>query len=496
MSNSNQQFDKSSFQTEEGSWWTRMLSRRKLLRNTAIGVGIVGLVYACSDDDEESEAQSLELQRQEGWNVGSTDRKLALTNSQQLDSKYSTVWKNFTQAPTLVQAYQPTEAASQWKPYFVPTLLQSLGQETLKNVMQPVFSPAMAEAYSRGLGMKAVLTESQDAATTLLVVDIPGAEAVAFAAALADVVQPILTFDNWPHPLGVAQSQQTLGALLYYAQEMVEKNTTRPAKAPALLVLDSNRLAPYSDADSQFDNRYMAKLPTEENLKTLNITNILYAVPNEAQTKELDDLNEEFALYADKGINVSLLPLSRFQPPSEQASSNTASSTTASITTASSLSASSQTASSTATASALNAGVQKPQSVQTTAPQQPSYGGGYPVYYYGGGPMFSPWFFYHYSMYSYARALPPVSRMPSSSFTTNYTSRPSYRAVRRPTLFSSSMVGGKAAGVGRQRPTGFGFVGVRRSSSGSLSGIRAGRSGSFGGSRSGSFGRSFGGRSS
>ncbi len=493
MNNSNQYSDKSSFETEKGSWWTRMLSRRTLLRNTAIGVGIVGLVYACSNDDEEGETQALELQQQEGWNVGSTDRNLALTHAQQVDSKRSTTWKTFTQASALVRAYQPTEAASQWKPYFVPTLLQSLGQETLRNLMQPVFSPAMAEAYSRGLGMKAVLTESQDPTTTLLVVDIPGAEAVAFAAALADVVQPVLTFDNWPHPLGVVQSQQTLGALLYYAQEIVEKSSTRPAKAPALLVLDSNRLAPYSDADSQFDNRYMAKLPTEENLKTLHITNILYAVPSEAQTKELDDLNEEFALYADKGIQVSLLPLSRFQPNSEQAASNAASSLAASSAAASSAAASSTTAAS----SALNTGAQKPQQpVQNTPPQQAYYGGGYPVYYYGGGPMFSPWFFYHYSVYSYARALPPVSRMPSSSFTTNYTSRPSYRATRRPTLFSSSMVGGKAAGVGRQRPTGFGFVGVRRSSSGSLSGIRAGRSGSFSGSRSGSFGRSFGGRSS
>ena len=85
---------------------------------------------------------------------------------------------------------------------------------------------------------------------------------MALAAALAARFCPVFTFDNWPHPLGVVPSHLTLGACLYYLPLFLEAAQTRPQPAPPLFVLDANRLDPYRDQPDQFDNRYVAPVPS------------------------------------------------------------------------------------------------------------------------------------------------------------------------------------------------------------------------------------------
>ncbi|MCU0424443.1 MAG: hypothetical protein MUF71_02330 [Candidatus Kapabacteria bacterium] len=463
-------------------WWNAMLSRRQMNTNLAAlaaAAGVTGFLTSCDDDDVESESDTLELQRKEGWNVGSQDKTLTFKDKQVADSTSSSAWKDFTKPDVLLKAWQPRSENAKWQPYYVPTLIQSLSQDTLRGVIAPICTPAMREAYSRGLGMREVLKTCENPASTLIIADISGPEAVAFAAAMSDLAEPVISFDNFPHPLGVVPSHETLAALVYYAKEVSEKAEKRPAKPAAVLVLDANRLAKYVDADNQFDNRYMAKIPTAENLTALNINAVVYGMPNETQKTEMDDLNDDFVAYQEKNITVEMLPLTRFQAAAANAS----------------------TGSSTATVTAQNTQnlQQQPQQnlqQQNLNPQaqqnlNPQMAAGYstmyapPVYYYGGGPMYSPWFFYHYPTYTYYRTMPVMSRLPATSYT-----RSSYMPTRRPTLFSGRSVGGVRSGIGRQRPSGFGRVSVRTSAStGRLSGIRSGRSGSFGRS-------SFGGRSS
>lgn len=461
-----------------------MLSRRQMNTNLAAlaaAAGITGFLSSCDDDDVESESDTLELQRKEGWNVGSQDKTLTFKDKQVADSTGSTAWKDFTKPDALLKAWQPRSDNAKWQPYYVPTLIQALSQDTLRGLISPICTQAMREAYSRGLGMREVLKTCENPASTLIMADIPGPEAVAFAAALADLAEPIISFDNFPHPLGVVPSHETLAALVYYAKEVSDKAEKRPAKPAAVLVLDANRLAKYVDADNQFDNRYMAKIPTAENLNALNITAVVYGMPNETQKTEMDDLNDDFVAYQEKNITVEMLPLTRFQAASANVSAGTANGST------------------TATAMAKNPqqqvqqqNLQAQQNLNPQAQQgyNPQMAAGYsayapPVYYYGGGPMYSPWFFYHYPTYTYYRPMPAISRLPATSYT-----RSSYMPVRRPTLFSGRSVGGVRSGIGKQRPSGFGRVSVRTSAStGRLSGIRSGRSGSFGRS-------SFGGRSS
>lgn len=415
-----------------------MLSRREA--NSLIArIGLSSLVVSamavpgCGEDEAERERDALDLQKEMGWDAGATETRLQLKGRETSDSKKTMDWSTYLAPATLLKAWSPKNSA--WQPFVVPTLVQSLEQKTLRGAIAPVYTPSMEAAYGRGLGLKEILKKTENPESTLIVVDIPGPEAIAYAAALADVVDPILTFDNWPHPLGVVDSQNTLGAMLYYAAEVSEKSAQRPDKAPGILILDAHRIAEYTDEDNQFDNRYVAKVPTADRLIALKVSNVLYAVSGSSETTERDDLNEDFTAYKEKGINVSMIALSDFTPSNDSSSDSLA-----------------------------RAGS--------------STGQYHRPYYYGGGLMFAPWFFYHYPVYR-GYGIPARTALPSTSLNGR-----AYTPSRRPTMFSSRNVGG-GTGVGRARPSGFGRVSTRVDASGRTTGVRSGRSGSFG--RGGSY---------
>ena len=123
----------------------------------------------------------------------------------------------------------------------------------------------MLDAYSRAEGLRTLIASSDNANQTLIISDLPGPASIALGAAMADTAALVPVFDNWPHPLGVVRAHETLGAMVYYAHEIEEKRSKLKENAPALMLLDSNRLAAYADQDTQFDNRYLAKLPPPTN---------------------------------------------------------------------------------------------------------------------------------------------------------------------------------------------------------------------------------------
>lgn len=424
-------------------WWQQMLTRREANKTIAkIGIATLAAaavgVVGCGDDSEdlddgatEVQQDALELQKKEGWNAGSTDKQLTFTGKTGTDSQGSMDWANYNTSAALLKAWGVKNSA--WQPYVVPTLVQALDQASLKGQIGPVFTPAMRDAYSRGLGMREILQKSKNPETTMIVVDIPGPEAVAYAAALADVADPVITFDNWPHPLGVVKSHETLGAMLYYAAEVSAKAAKRTDKAAGALVLDANRIVAEVDPDTQFDNRYLAKVPTADKLQAMKTTNVIYAVPDKGVTAERDDLNEDFAAYKEKGINVSMIALSDFTPDPNE----------------------------------------KPDSAASLAGSGTTTTTHHTVYHYGGSPFFSPWFFYHYPVFI-GSGIPASSRLPATNMRGN-----TYSPARRPTMFSGRTVGG-GSGVGKQRPSGFGRVSTRVDGTGRTTGIRSGSSGSYG----------------
>jgi hypothetical protein len=422
------------------TWWKT--SRRNVIIGGAAGATVLlagGVtLLALRDDTAEVDQDSLALQQSQGWNVGSEEKTLSLAGAQQLDSRGSAGWRDYLQPSTMLAAYDTKSDV--WMPFFVPTLIQSLQFDSLRSQLTPVFTPDMAEAYGRGQAIaQDFLLNAQNPNETALVVDLPGKMSVAFGAGIAAVARLISTFDNYPHPLGVTPSHETLAAMLYYAGEIDDKQRTLAANAPPVLLLDSNRLANYTDSDSQFDNRYIAKIPSAEKLKERGVKSLIYITPDRSRTEELDDLNEEFVAYKESGLNVAMLPLSDFT---------------------------------------IGDGTLA-QGTNTTGERR---------YYYGGHPIFLPFFFNSYPYYSprggYARSYPNTG-----SYGGRAPAPPRYIPAPRPTLFSGTRIGGRAAGVGRSKPTGFGRATVRVAQSGRVVGTRAGRSGYYSPGRSGSFGR-------
>lgn len=434
--------------SETKPWWKT--SRRTFIVGGAIGAGAlltgIGIWGVTGDETTDVDKDSLDLQRTQGWNVGSEDRQLSIPWAQTADSQQSDGWKRYLDQSAMLSAYQPRAEA--WLPFFVPTLIQALQFETLRGQLAPLFAPSMKESYERGQALaREFLDFAENAGEVAFIIDLPGPDGVALGAGMAESAGLITTFDNFPHPLGVTPSHETLGAMLYYAAEIEAKQNKAQANAPPVFLLDSKRLESYRDADTQFDNRYLAKLPSAERFQERGIKSIIYVTPDRTRTEELDDLNEDFVEYKNKGLNVAMLPISDFTPGD-------------------------------GTGDQTQAGANERR------------------YYYGGGPGSHLLFFYAYPFFrpypAYASRYPGFSAygggraasMPSSI------APPRYVPAPRPTMFSGTRIGSSSAvGVGRSKPSGFGRATVRVASSGSVVGTRAGRSGYYSPSRSGSFGR-------
>src|SRR5262245_7165170 len=426
-------------------WFTNHSSRRSMGKGLAWGAVLamagVTVYQLAGGGDKEVDEDSIALQKKEGWNVGSTDKSLNFEGQSLTDSRGKYV--SGYDPNYLISVYQPRDP--QWQPFFVTTLIQSLSQQSLSGQMKPVFTGQMRESYERAESLRNLISQAPNPSQTMIISDLPGPQSVALGAAMADTAQVVPVFDNWPHPLGVVHSHETLGAMAYYASEIDEKRSKLKENAPAILLLDSNRLTAYSDQDTQFDNRYLAKIPPADQLKQRGVQQVIYLVKDESQKEELDDINDDLVEWQKQGINVRLLRLSEFKPVDEPTQATVAGTTT------------------------------------TTVQRH---------YYYGGYPWASWLFFSHYG-YGYPREVivyrdgrsVPIPR-PTTGQTYN---PPTYRPISRPTVFSGTRVGG-ASGVGRTRPSGFGRTSVRMSGDGHVTGTRSGRSGSYGRSGGGWFG--------
>ena len=428
---------------EGARWWNEAMRtgaggphRRTLLKVALAGAGFAGfatfIALAREDDDPVFSMDALELQQREGWNVGQPDAILPFDGVGTKDIDDGLPSRDSMK--TLAALLSPQRAAL--LPFYVQSLFRVLADarsDALANQMRFVFTPAMRLAFDRGQAIAGLFSATGAPRDVALVLDVPGPEAVAAAAALSTVLEPVWLFDNWPHPLGVVRSQAVLGAALFYLPLLRRNAETRQLAATEhldkaalpMFVVDDGRLAPYQDEATQFDNRYLARLPSADALKTLGIRRVLYVRPGAANLQELDDLNDDFVRFRDAGVEVRAVALDDFRLETPAVTSSQAT----------------------------------------------------PRYYWGGSSHIHFWS--SYGWYGGPRIAPyPGVRVPGG---------PTYQPVARPTIFSSRTTGG-LSGVGKARPSGFGRVSVRQSASGQITGVASGRSGSFGRSRSSSFG--------
>lgn len=398
-------------------WWQDMVAasapvdpeaRRKVLRLT-IGAGAlvvgVGVVAALAGDSVPVETERVEprdafdLQTQHGWSLGSPNEALAFEGPAPGPVDRAALGR-------LVTDLVPTQAAL--RPFFVPTLFQSLNAQptvgpvpgetprALRDELRPVLTFPMRVAYSRGRALASLLAGAPPGKA--IIVDLPGPEAVAFAAGLSEHCDPVFLFDNWPHPKGVVPSHLVLGAAWTFQPTFVANAKKRPERSPPAFILDRNRLALYTDSSDRFDNRYVARVPSARALDALWIKELLYVSPPITPQQELDDLNADFLGWNTAGLQVRMVRANDFDKPREAAAP-----------------------------------------VSSSAPPGPLDDG---AYYYGGS------YDSHYALWMhYGWGAPPrrVRVLPMFVFYPGWT----YRVVRRPTLFSGSASGRRPASMGR-----------------------------------------------
>ena len=429
------------------NWW-QAVDRR------TFGKGVVAFATLLSmsgcGSEEELNGDTLTLQQQHGWNVGAKDRRLVFSGKpMQRDAAGSGDWQVYTDPARLISAWQPRQAV--WQPFFVPTLVQALREESLRSQIRPIMSPRMQEAFRRGQTLQQdLLSQVTNGSETFFIADLPGPEAVAFGAGMASGVDLMLAFDNWPHPHGVVRSHDTLAALLTFAEVVQKQRESLPDGAPGLLLLDSDRLAPYVDESTQFDNRFLASAPGAAELQQRGVKQVMYITPNRGQRNESDDLNALFVEYQAAQMGVEMFPLTDLVPVTE--------------------------------------------TVERTEPGGTAQTVRETHYYYGGGLSSHLGFFLLYS-FLLPRPMLYYPMYAGGGFAGRGVARgdlrrpagvrrPNYQARPRSTMFSGRGVGGQR-GVGRRKPSGFGRTTVR-SSGGRVTGLGS-RSRSV--RRSGSFGR-------
>jgi len=320
-------------------WWNQALieadkssSRRGCLK--VLGIGALSVVtckaicgeVSCGDDEVDmslyafESRRSLELQRAYGWDFGATGEPLVF------DGVETTPFDPMMIAG-LEQDLSPTVFAS----LHVPTLLQSPNAvptgrpaeetapfEPLASKLRPISTPAMQLAYARGRELARLLAAAT--ARVALVVDLPGPESVALAAGAAEVFEPVFLFDNWPHPHGVVPSHLVLAAALHYQPLFVKARAVRRLSRLPMFLLDRARLANYTDLANQFDNRYIARLPSLPAVQTAaqeQVQWLLYVVNRASDLPELDDLNDAFVGWQAASVPVRALSLDVFTSASD-----------------------------------------------------------------------------------------------------------------------------------------------------------------------------------
>ena len=313
-------------------WWQEglathdpMARRQALMAIAVLGVGLVGVggIVALAASDSPSEPGTtttffgaLDMQRKYGWSFGASGEALTFDGETQqpfepgaLDrlvtelAPAQTRLKRFS-SPTLFQspAAMPTSVAEGDPTTVVP----------LRTALRPIFTHAMDTAYRTGKALASLFDGTKP--DVAIVVDLPGPQAIAFAAGLAQTFDPCFAFENWPHPRGVVPAHLALAAAAYYQPLFAKTAASRKQPGPAALVLDRGRLSSYSDDATQFDNRYAAKLPTATALKELGVKRVLYVAPTGNDMVELDDLNEQLVAYAGAGLDVKLIAATDFGP--------------------------------------------------------------------------------------------------------------------------------------------------------------------------------------
>lgn len=194
----------------------------------------------------------------------------------ELDALGSPDVARFRDPATLYRTWGPPDA-SPWSAFHRPTLfaaLDGIRPENANPTHPGGFEVATAPRHAPSwVDMR-----------TAVMLELPGAVSVAYAAWLARAakLQPVATFNNWPHASELVDASRVLGALLYYASWVHEAWDGIEGVTPPALMLDANRLGARPPHPLDFDNRYYlldSDLPTAAMLAKAGIERVAYVHP-------------------------------------------------------------------------------------------------------------------------------------------------------------------------------------------------------------------------
>lgn len=208
------------------------------------------------------------------------------------DCMQDQAWRSFLDGRKLFDAWS-APPASAWSAYARPTLFAALdahlsfmGSKTPD--IRPVAVPGLAAGQAprqpfAGLGRD-----------TAVILDLPARESVAYAALLAFRFgyQPVVLFNNWPHPDGLVHMEGALAALLHFSPWAAAKDgAVDRDNEPPVFVLDRRRMPDVHPRPLDFDNRYYhleADLPSPATLRQNGINRVLYVCPAPGETAPLE----------------------------------------------------------------------------------------------------------------------------------------------------------------------------------------------------------------
>jgi len=221
------------------------------------------------------------------------------------DARGGTEWQEFLTAETLYEVWGPLEG-SPWEPFHAIPLFAALDRLPRERVgpTNPDKLDLQAPLDLRATGTLVSWSLPSHARpgappppwidpSTWIVLDLPGRAAVEAAAWLVTGagVQPVCTFDHWPHPRGLLRPEHILAELLRWASTLAAARGRIAGDAPPLWICDCERLGSREGSPGEFDNRYFlddSLLPGPGYLIRAGIRRVVYLASEGSDIPVLD----------------------------------------------------------------------------------------------------------------------------------------------------------------------------------------------------------------
>jgi hypothetical protein len=231
------------------------------------------------------------------------------------DARGGTEWQAFLTAEALYEVWSPLEG-SPWEPFHAIPLFAALDRLPRERVGPTNPEKVDPQATAGTLASWSLPSHARSGApppswidsSTWIVLDLPGRAAVEAAAWLVTGagVQPVCTFDHWPHPRGVLRPEHILAELLRWASTLAAARGRIAGDAPPLWICDCERLGTRKGSPGEFDNRYFLDdsiLPGPEYLRRAGIGRVVYLALEGPDIPVLD-LEEYFSDLLAAGFSV------------------------------------------------------------------------------------------------------------------------------------------------------------------------------------------------